>query len=381
MHTSVANILNIKGDRTIWTIFVILSMFSILIVYSATESLAWKDRGGDTGYYLIKQFGLVLVGMLVVYLFHWMHYMKFSKWSPILLVLSPILLVYTLFFGKEINEAYRWLEVPFTGLTVQTSDFAKIALILYVARVISSKQEVIKDFWKGFIPVIAPIVIVCGCIAPADLSTALLLFVTCMVMMFIGRVDWKVLVGLFFTGIVAFSMLILVSQFYPNFARVSTWTERIHEFVNSADGGYQIQQAKIAIADGGLVGQGPGRSIQKNYLPSAHSDFIFATIIEEYGLIGACAVVGLYILFFVRVVKLVTLSPKAFGSMLAIGLSLLIIIQALMNLGVAVHLLPVTGLTLPLVSLGGTSLLFTCVSVGMILSVSRYVDKPAMVNA
>lgn len=380
MQENIASILRIKGDKTIWAIFIILSMFSVLIVYSATESLAWKIKGGNTEYYLIKQVVLVVIGIGIAYIFHWMHYLKFSKAAPVLLVLTPLLLIYTLGFGQEINEAKRWLTIPFTGLTFQTSDFAKLALIIYLARVISSKQDVIKDFWKGFVPIILPIIIVCGCIAPSDLSTAILLFAVCFLMMFVGRVDWKVLFGLFSSGIVAFSILILVGLAFPEHVRVETWTERIQDFIYNEEGGYQIQHAKIAIADGGLFGRGPGHSLQENYLPAPYSDFVYATIIEEYGLIGGMTILALYILLFIRVVKLVTVSPKAFGSMLAVGLSLTILLQAFLNVGVAVHLLPVTGLTLPLVSMGGTSLLFTCVAIGMILSVSRYVDPPKMAN-
>jgi len=381
MQESVSSILRIKGDKTIWAIFTILMAFSILVVYSATESLAWKEQGGNTEYYLIKQIILVLIGFGIAYVFHWMHYLKFSKAAPVLLVITPILLIYTIFFGAEINDASRWLKIPFIGLTFQTSDFAKLALVVYIARVISSKQEVIKDFWKGFVPIILPIIVVCGCIAPSDLSTAILLFAVCFLMMFVGRVDWKVLFGLGASGLVGFAFLLVLGMAFPEYIRYETWTNRIQDFLYNSEGGYQIQHAKIAIADGGLIGVGPGRSLQEVYLPAPYSDFIYATIIEEYGLIGGMAVLTLYIFLFVRIVKLVTRSPKAFGSMLACGLGLTILLQAFLNIGVAVHLLPVTGLTLPLVSMGGTSLFFTCIAIGMILSVSRYVDKPKMTNA
>jgi len=381
MQESVASILRIKGDKTIWAIFTILMMFSILVVYSATESLAWKEQGGNTEYYLIKQVILVLIGFGIAYVFHWMHYLKFSKAAPVLLVITPILLIYTLGFGTEMNDATRWLKIPFVGLTFQTSDFAKLALVVYLARVISSKQDVVESFEKGFVPIILPIIIVCGCIAPSDLSTALLLFAVCFLMMFVGRVHWKFLVGLIISGIVGFACLIIAGMAFPNVIRAKTWAARIQDFLYNSEGGYQIQHAKIAIADGGLLGRGPGHSLQEVYLPAPYSDFIYATIIEEYGLIGGMAVLALYIFLFVRIVKLVTRSPKAFGSMLACGLGLTILLQAFLNIGVAVHLLPVTGLTLPLVSMGGTSLLFTCIAIGMILSVSRYVDKPKMTNA
>jgi len=279
------------------------------------------------------------------------------------------------------NDATRWLKIPFVGLTFQTSDFAKLALVVYLARVISSKQEVVDSFEKGFLPIIVPIVLVCGCIAPSDLSTAILLFAVCFLMMFVGRVNWRHLVGLCISGLVGFSFLIVAGMAFPNVIRVETWAKRIQDFIYNSEGGYQIQHAKIAIADGGVFGRGPGHSLQEVYLPAPYSDFIYATIIEEYGIIGGVAILALYIFLFIRIVKLVTRSPKAFGSMLACGLGLTILLQAFLNIGVAVHLLPVTGLTLPLVSMGGTSLLFTCIAIGMILSVSRYVDKPKMTNA
>jgi len=364
----------LKGDKAIWAIIVIMAVFSLLAVYSSTGTLAYRYRGGDTEAFLLKH-GLILVGgLLLTYLCHNMSYMTFNRAAPVLLVLSVPLLVYTMAFGVETNEARRWIEIPVVGVTFQTSDFAKLALIIYVARAISSKQDYIKDLNSAFLPIIVPILIVCGLIAPSDLSTAVLLFLICTLMMFVGRVSVKYILLLLLLGVMVFSMLIALGDIFPEFIRSATWKSRIRDFVLEEGGGYQVQQAKIAIANGEWFGLGPGNSIQRNYLPSPYADFIYAIIVEEYGLLGGALVLLLYVLLFIRITRLVTKSPKAFGAMVALGLSLLLIIQAFVNIAVSVHLVPVTGLTLPMISMGGTSVLFTCIAFGIILSVSKYVE-------
>ena len=367
----------LRGDKTIWMVLIMLSLFSILAVYSSTGHIAFRERGGNTEFYLFKHFIIILGSLFLTYLCYLLHYTKFNQIAPVLLIIAIPLLVYTMAFGVEINKAHRWIEIPFIGVTFQTSDFAKLALIIYVARAISAKQEYIKDFNSAFLPIIVPILIICSLIAPADLSTALLLFITCMLMMFMGRVSLKYIALLFFLGIVVFTFLITIAVLVPevDFIRHETWSTRLSEFVNNTDGGYQIEQAKVAIAEGGLFGLGPGNSVQRNYLPAPYSDFIYAIICEEYGLVGGFIIIVLYVLLFFRIVSIVTRSPKAFGAMLALGLGLYLVIQALTNIAVSVHLLPVTGLTLPMVSMGGTSIVFTAIAFGMILSVSRYIEK------
>lgn len=365
----------LRGDRAIWAIIVVLAVFSVLAVYSSTGTLAYRRMEGNTEVFLMKH-GLILVGGLVLtYLCHLLGYMSYSKSAPVLLVLSVPLLAYTLFFGAEVNEARRWIELPFVGITFQTSDFAKIALVLYVARAISSKQEYIKDFSSAFLPIIVPILIICALIAPADLSTAILLFGTCVMMMFVGRVAIQYILLLLLLGMVVFAFLILLGEVFPEIIRLETWINRMREFVGEPDGGYQVQQAKMAIANGEWFGMGPGNSIQRNFLPSPYSDFIYAIICEEYGVLGGAVIIGLYVLLFFRITRLVTKSSKAFGAMLALGLSMMMIIQAFCNIAVSVHLIPVTGLTLPMVSMGGTSILFTCIAFGIILSISKYVES------
>ena len=364
----------LKGDRVIWSIIGLLMMLSILVVYSSTSTLAFRERGGNTEFYLLKQVIILGVGAVIMYAAHLSHYRRFSLWSPYLLVIAIPLLMLTLAVGNEVNGATRWIEVPFIGLTFQTSDFAKIALITYVARSITSKQDYIQDFQSAFLPIIMPIVLVCFLIAPSNLSTALVIFVTCMLMMFIGRVAMKYIFLLMFCGLIAFAALIVIGNAFPTKVRSNTWTERARSFIEDEDGTEQTKLAKMAIARGGLVGNGPGNSMQKNFLPSAFADYIYAIIMEEYGILGGFVIMALYILMFMRVVRLVTKSPKTFPAMLAMGLILVITIEALANMAVSVHLVPVTGQPLPLLSMGGTSLLLTCVAFGMILSVSKFIE-------
>lgn len=365
----------LKGDKIIWLIVTMLSIFSVLAVYSAVGSMAYKVRGGNTEFYLIQQIIFIALGMGVMYVSYSLHYMQYSRLAPILLIITIPLLVYTLGFGVEVNQARRWISIPWIDKTIQTSDFAKLALIIFMARSISKKQEIIKDLKSAFVPLIIPVMIVCGLIMPADFSTAGLLFITSLLMMVIGRVQMKYIFLLIFIGLVVFSIVVLIGSFFPDFVRIETWISRFQEFFYNSDGGYQVQQSKIAIAEGGWFGVGPGNSIQRNYLPYPYADFIYAIICEEYGLIGGLVILVLYLVLLVRCTKIVTQSPKTFGAILAMGLCLNLVIQAFANIAVSVNLVPVTGLTLPLVSMGGTSLLFTCVSLGIILSVSRYVEN------
>jgi cell division protein FtsW len=364
----------LQGDRSIWAVLSILAVFSLLVVYSSTGTLAYQKSGGHTEIFLIRQTVFVFGGLLITYLCHTFNYMRFHRAAPYLFFLTLPLLIYTLFFGANINDARRWIHIPFTGLTFQTSDFAKLALVIYVARSISAKQDYIKDWKSAFIPIIVPVLIVCGLIAPADLSTAVLLFFTCLMMMFVGRVDVRFILALLILGLMVFAMLIFTADAFPGFIRVETWSERIRDFVTNPDGGYQVQQAKIAIANGEWFGVGPGNSIQRNYLPSPYSDFIYAILCEEYGIIGGTIVISMYIVLFFRITRLVTKSSKAFGAMVALGLGIMLITQAFVNICTALHLIPVAGVTLPMVSRGGTSTLFTCIAFGIILSVSRFVE-------
>ncbi|MFN9681433.1 MAG: FtsW/RodA/SpoVE family cell cycle protein [Bacteroidota bacterium] len=365
----------LKGDRVIWVLISLMTLVSLLGVYSSTGSLSHKEQGGNTEYYLVKQGFIVLFGFFIMYVLHRLHYLRFHRIAPFLFIVAIPLLIFTLAFGVDINSARRWIEIPFLGFTFQSSDFARLALILYLARTISSKQSNIKDFKSAFLPLILPVIIICFLIAPADLSTALLLFSSCIAMMFVGRVAVKYILMLVLLAIIAFSILILLGHFFPDMVRLATWIERIREFTTDSDGGFQVQQSKVAIANGGFFGMGPGQSIQRNFLPSSYADFMYAILVEEYGLLGGLFVISLYMGFFFRITRLVTKSTKAFGAMVVTGLGFSFVFQAFINIAVATHLVPVTGVTLPMISLGGTSIIMNCISLGIILSVSKFVES------
>ncbi len=372
----------LRGDRVIWMIVAVLAMFSILSVYSATGSLAYKMAGGDTEAYLLKHTVILGFGLVLMYFAYLTHYAKFKNIAPWLMLTTIPLLVFTIAMGPELNGARRWIQIPYVGITFQTSDLAKLALILFVAREITKHKDYIESFEKAFMPIIVPILMVVALIAPSDLSTALLLFFTCLTMMFVGRIDWKYIALTLILGIMVFAMLIIIGEFAPDFVRVDTWVSRIREFLgaDSNEIGYQVQHSMMAIANGDIVGVGPGNSVMRNYLPAPYSDFIYSTITEEYGLMGAFIILSMYVLLFFRGVRLVTKSDKSFGSMAALGITMILVFQALANMAVSVDLVPVTGLTLPLVSMGGTSILFTCISFGIILSVSKFVETEVDAN-
>ncbi len=382
-----------KGDRVIWAIVIILTLASLLLVYSSTGSLAYR-MSKSTESYLFKQFAFIILGLLVIYFAHRINYTIYSRVALVLFLISIPLLLYTLLFGVELNSGSRWIKLPVINMTFQTSDLAKLALFMYMSRQLSRKQNVIKDFKKGFLPIIIPVAVICILIAPANLSTAILIAGTSFLLMFIGRVSTKhILITL---GVAMIPVVILISIAVSNYdtklgeskklpailsaGRIPTWIGRIQTFVYSKKEDnneklYQINQAKIAIAKGGWLGRGPGNSEQRNFLPHSYSDFIYAIIIEEYGIFGATVICFIYLLFLFRCIRIYRRCPYAFGAFLALALSFTLVIQAIANMGVNVNLFPNTGVTLPLVSMGGSSFLFTCLSIGIILSVARNVEQ------
>ncbi len=365
-----------KGDKVMWLIIGILIGFGLLAVYSATGSMAYLRYKGNTEVYLMKQLVMAGIGLLCMYACHRQNYLIYNKLAPVLFLLAIPLLLYTLAFGVETNDAKRWITLPVINLSFQTSDYARLALIIYLARSLSNKQEYIKDFKGAFIPIMVPVLLICGLIAPANLSTALLLFATSVMLMFVGRVSFKYIFMMAFFGIMLFGIVVLIWWFFPDAVRVDTWISRITDFMsNENGGGYQVQQSKIAIANGSWLGLGPGNSTQRNFLPAAYADYIYAIICEEYGMIGATGILLLYLWLLFRVSRIVMKSPKAFGAILAMGLTLNLVVQAFANMAVSVNLVPVTGLTLPLVSMGGTSVLFTSVAFGIIMSVSKFIES------
>jgi cell division protein FtsW len=366
----------IKGDKIIWLVVIILSVVSVLAVYSSTGTLAYKYQGGNTEYYMIKHLLILIFGLVLMYLAHLVKYTYYSRIFQIVLWIAIPLLLLTLIFGVNVNEAQRFLKLPF-GFTFQTSDLAKLALIIYLARMLTKRQENIQDFRHAFIPIILPVLLVCFLILPANFSTSAILFATSLVLMFIGRVPFRYITSLVGSGIILLILFFVIAGYYPDLLpRMSTWKSRIENFQSSkSEDFYQVEQAKIAIAKGGVFGKMPGNSEQRNFLPHPYSDFIYAIIIEEYGLIGGIVIVFLYMIFLFRAVKIVTKCPRNFGAFLTIGLAFSLVFQAMINMGVAVNLLPVTGQTLPLISMGGTSIWFTSIAVGIILSVSREIEN------
>ncbi|TDH22987.1 cell division protein FtsW [Segetibacter sp. 3557_3] len=385
-----------KGDRYIWGIVILLAVTSLLVVYSATGSLAYKMYKGNNEVYLFKQFAFIVTGIIVIYFAHRINYTLYSRIALYLFLASIPLLIFTFFFGARINEGSRWIMLPVIRMTIQTSDLAKLALFMYLARQLSRTQDVIKDFRKGFVPLIVPVGIICALIAPANLSTALLVGATSLILMFIGRVNTKHILATIGIAMIPLLVLVLVAvatytdkadtmdgrntgvaEQVKSVGRVGTWIKRVQDFIYAKEDEtpYQVQQSKIAIAKGGVFGMGPGNSQQRNFLPHPYSDFIYAIIIEEYGLMGGGVIIFIYLVFLLRCISIFRRCPFAFGAFLAMGLSFTLVIQAMANMAVTVNLVPVTGVTLPLVSMGGSSFLFTCAAIGIILSVASNVEK------
>ncbi|MGO1245176.1 FtsW/RodA/SpoVE family cell cycle protein [Sphingobacterium sp. JB170] len=369
----------LRGDKWIWIIVIILSGWSLLAVYSSVGTLAYKE-GKGTEMYLVKHFSIIAIGLVLMYLSHKLDYRYYAGISKLLMLITIPLLLFTLIGGNSVNDASRWVTIPVINQTFQTSDLAKLALITFLARMLSRKQEDIKDVKRSFVPIMGAVCAVFILIAWANLSTALMLFGTCVLLLLIGRISAKQI------GIVCVGggfLLVLVILIGP---RRATYLSRIEGFFRTEqatgnpvpfqeDKNYQAKLAKMTIASGEFFGKGAGNSVGRNLLPHPYSDFIFAIIIEEYGTLGGAILLFLYLALMYRCIRIVTLSPRAFGAFLAAGLGFSLTIQALSNMGVAVGLGPVTGVPLPLVSMGGTSILFTSIALGIILSVSRNVEE------
>ncbi len=368
----------------IWAIVLLLSIISMLAVYSSISTLSYKSGGGNQFSILIKHSLTTILGLVLMYYVHKLKFSYYSRIAQLAFWVSIPLLILTLGLGTTYNEAARWLTVPGLGISFQTSDFAKIALIMYVARLLAKKQDDIKDFKSAFLPVLFPIFMICGLILPANFSTAAVLFATCLILMYVGRVNVKYLLMLIGTGVLLLSIFIAVALNSPNTGRIGTWKKRIENFSSgdkaNNNSNYQVNQAKIAIATGGILGKGPGKSTQRNFLPHPYSDFIFAFIMEEYGLIGGMFVMFLYVLLLLRTIRIANKAENHFGAFLAIGCGILLVFQAMINMAVAVNLFPVTGQPLPFISKGGTSVIFTGIAIGMILSVSKSMEPEADVK-
>jgi cell division protein FtsW len=369
---------NLKGDKGIWSFVALLALFSFMPVFSASSNLAFMNNGtGNTLGYLIKHAVHIIVGFFMIYRLHKVPYHYFRTISRILLPVVWLLLGYTMFKGTVIDgaNASRWIQVPFVGITFQASTVASIVLMIFVARYLSKTREIPITFQNSLWELWTPVGITLALILPANFSTAALIFAMIIVLVFIGKYPLKYIGSIIIMGIVAFSFFILVVKAFPDAFpnRVDTWMSRIESFTSDKpdEDDYQIEKAKIAIASGGIYGVGPGKSVQKNFLPQSSSDFIYAIIVEEYGLIGGLGVLLLYMLLFFRFIVAAHKTNSMFGKLLVVGLGFPIIFQALINMGVAVELLPVTGQTLPLISSGGSSIWMTSIAIGIILSVTK----------
>lgn len=366
----------LRGDLVIWTVCLLLALVSIPAVYSGISSLAYKYTDGNTFHYLIKHGIMLVTGFAVMFAMHRINYRRFAQVSQVAVWVAVVLLVLTLMLGVNLNEASRWLKIPFINQNFQTSDFAKIALVTYVSRLLTIKRGEIRDFKRGLLPILAPIVLVCFLILPANFSTAALLFLVCFTLLYVGGVPFRHLALVVGTAAAGFAILLSVASTMPDvLPRMATWKKRITSFESGeSEANYQVEHAMMAINSGGVLPSGPGTGDSRNYLPHPYSDMIYAFIIEEYGsLAGGCGIVLLYLIFLYRCMRIARDCKREFGAFLVLGLSFLIGFQAFINIGVAVNLIPVTGQPLPLVSMGGTSIWFTCMAIGMILSVSRSV--------
>ena len=403
------NIINkiLKGDKVIWIVALLLGLVSLVVVYSATSALVVNNYGGDTGKLLLKHGGTLLLGygaMLAAFVINYKHY---SKVSALLLIPIAILLAYTLLFGRNLNDASRSISI--FGFSFQPSEWAKIILLTYISRELVIMGDKLNSFKEVLLHIGIPMFAIVGLIFTENLSTAVILLGSSLVLLFIGRVKFKHILALLGIGVAALMLIILIDttstsignskrekefqtrvengtatgEFAPKITRAQTWIKRIEAMAEPEgenydpfdDHHFQKTYAQIAVATGNFSGKGPGKSEQRNFLPHPYSDFIFAIIIEEYGIFGALIVMLLYIFFFTRVTKIVAKRPLTFGAYMAFGLGFIILFQAMINMGVSVGLLPVTGQPLPLVSMGGTSMIATGFMIGMILSVTRDIEN------
>lgn len=381
----------LKGDKGIWSFVALLAMFSFMPVFSASSNLAYMNHGtGNTLGYLLKHAVHIIFGFFILYQIQKVPYHYFRSISRIALPIVWILLTYTLFFGVEQGSATRWIQVPFVGISFQTSALAFIVLMVYVARYLSKTQTEPLTFKSSFIDLWIPVGITLMLILPNNFSTAALIFSMVLMLTFVGNYPFKFITIVIGGGIALFTLFIITAKVVEKtnpdntpkiFGRVKTWENRVGNFFSNnneiSDDDYQIEKAKTAIASGGVYGLGPGKSVQKNFLPQSSSDFIFAIIVEEYGLIGGFGVLLLYLLLFFRFIIAAHKANSPFGRLLVVGLGFPIIFQALINMGVAVQLLPVTGQTLPLVSSGGSSIWMTCIAIGIIISVTKKEEEIA----
>ena len=367
---------NIQGDKTLWAVLILLAGFSFLPVYSAASNLAYVSGSGNTFNYLFKHFIHLSLGFTFMYLMQKIPYHYFRGISILMIPVVIVLLLYTIFqpsITDSLTNTNRWIKIPFVGFTFQPSTLAGVILMIYVSRYLAKIKDIDVRFSQTILPLWIPTLFILLLILPANFSTTAIIFSMVILLCFVGGYPIKHLLGIVLSGILVLSIFILTIKAYPGIFpnRVDTWKNRIENFVNKKNTteNYQIEKAKIAIATGGVRGLGPGKSVQKNFLPQSSSDFIFAIIIEEYGLIGGLFLLTIYALFLLRIIIISNKAESVFGSLLVIALGVPIVFQALVNIGVSVELFPITGQPLPLISSGGTSIWMTCIAIGIIQSV------------
>ncbi len=371
---------NIEGDRAIWAIVTILAILSFLPVYSASTNLVYVANNGTTTYHLFKHAFLLFCGFFIIYGVHKVPFRYFSGGSVLALPLVIGLLIYTLSQGTTIGgaNASRWIQIPVIGIGFQTSTLAALVLMVYVARYLAKNKEKVIIFKESIFQLWLPVAVTLMFILPANFSTTAIIFSMVLLICFIGGYPWKYLASVVGIGVFVLTLFVLTAKAFPNAMpnRVDTWISRIENFSDkNADEGYQVEKAKIAIASGGIKGRGPGKSIQKNFLPQSSSDFIFAIVVEEFGLIGAGTLIFFYLFLLIRILIAAKKATSIFATLLVIGVGLPIIFRSMINMAVAVNLFPVTGQTLPLISSGGTSIWMTCIAIGIILSVTANKEK------
>jgi cell division protein FtsW len=367
-----------KGDKAIWGLVALFMIYSLLAVYSSSVGVAFRSYGGNTTYFLRTQFIMLVLSLVIIVVVHYLPYRIYFSMAGLFLIVAAGLLVLTFVFGSRVNEATRWLVIPGIGISLQTSDVAKVALVIYLARSLAKYQNDLNDFMLVSKYFMIPVAVICGLIMPENLSTAVMIFGISIIILFIGRVPFKFLLAYIGIAVVAIVLFAMVLTIVMKSNRVEVWKNRIENYFSGKedpDGDYQANQAKIAISTGGLFGKAPGKSTQRNMLPQSNSDFIFAIIIEEYGLIfGAIPLILAYMILLFRGITIAKKCETAFPAYMVMGLIIMIVVQAILNMLVAVGLFPVTGQTLPMVSWGRTSVLMMSFSIGAILSVSRVVN-------
>ncbi len=367
---------NIKGDKTIWAIIAVLAIFSFLPVYSSSTNLVYVTGKGTTFGYLIKHAILILLGFVIVYATHKIPYKYFSGLSVLLMPVVVLLLIFTMTQGTVISgaNASRWIQIPFVGMGFQTSTLAVVVVMMFVARYLARNRDKQIIFKESILYLWLPVAIILMLILPANFSTTAIAFVMVMLLVFLGGYPIKYIMYILGMAVLVFAIFLLTAKAFPDViknTRIQTWSSRIENFSSGeSENNYQAEKAKIAIASGEINGKGPGKSVQKNFLPQSSSDFIYAIIVEEFGLIGAILIVLLYLGLLFRIVIITTKTDTIFGTLLALGVGIPIIFQAFINIAVAVGLFPVTGQPLPLISTGGTSIWMTCFAIGVVLSIS-----------